>query len=84
MANKQYRLTEAEWRFIQEMREMDMEGILDIVIALRDEVRELEKKAEIISEKQRENWEREVGQLQKRIDQLRMFEQEIRNTWPQE
>ncbi|GED31151.1 hypothetical protein P9G84_21055 [Brevibacillus centrosporus] len=84
MANKQYRLTEAEWRFIQEMREMDMEGILDIVIALRVEVKELEKKAESISQMQRANWEREVEQLQKRTDQLRVFEQEIRNTWPQD
>ncbi|MED4906942.1 hypothetical protein [Brevibacillus centrosporus] len=84
MANKQYRLTEAEWRFIQEMREMDMEGILDIVIALRVEVKELEKKAESICQMQRDNWEREVEQLQKRTDQLRVFEQEIRNTWPQD
>lgn len=84
MANKQYRLTEAEWRFIQEMREMDMEGILDIVIALRVEVKELEKKAESIRQMQRDNWEREVEQLQKRTDQLRVFEQEIRNTWPQD
>ncbi|MED1793403.1 hypothetical protein [Brevibacillus nitrificans] len=84
MANKQYRLTEAEWRFIQEMREMDMEGILDIVIALRVEVKELEKKAESISQMQRANWEMEVEQLQKRVEQLRVFEQEIRNTWPQE
>jgi len=44
MANKQYRLTEAEWHFISEMREIDMDGLLDIVIALRSEVRELEKK----------------------------------------
>jgi DNA-binding PadR family transcriptional regulator len=84
MANKQYRLTEAEWHFIQEMRDMDMEGILDIVIALRSEVRELEKKAELVREKQREYWEQEYEQVQKRIDQLRQFEQEIRNTWPQE
>ncbi|MGG0936586.1 hypothetical protein ABHN11_10805 [Brevibacillus centrosporus] len=84
MANKQYRLTEAEWRFIQEMREMDMEGILDIVIALRVEVKELEKKAESICQMQRDNWEREVEQLQKRTDQLRVFEQEICNTWPQD
>ncbi|MED1951137.1 hypothetical protein [Brevibacillus centrosporus] len=84
MANKQYRLTEAEWRFIQEMREMDMEGILDIVIALRVEVKELEKKAESIRQMQRASWEREVEQLQKRTDQLRVFEQEIRNTWPQD
>ncbi|RNB83755.1 hypothetical protein EDM59_14585 [Brevibacillus nitrificans] len=84
MANKQYRLTEAEWRFIQEMREMDMEGILDIVIALRVEVKELEKKAESISQMQRANWEQEVEQLQKRMEQLRVFEQEIRNTWPQD
>ncbi|WP_411503657.1 hypothetical protein [Brevibacillus centrosporus] len=84
MANKQYRLTEAEWRFIQEMREMDMEGILDIVIALRVEVKELEKKAESICQMQRASWEREVEQLQKRTDQLRVFEQEIRNTWPQD
>ncbi|KQL48265.1 hypothetical protein AN963_00065 [Brevibacillus choshinensis] len=84
MANKQYRLTEAEWHFIQEMRDMDMEGILDIVIALRSEVRELEKKAELVREKQRECWEREYEQVQKRVDQLRQFEQEIRNTWPQE
>jgi DNA-binding PadR family transcriptional regulator len=82
MANKQYRLTEAEWHFIQEMRDMDMEGILDIVIALRSEVRELEKKAELVREKQREYWEQEYEQVQKRIDQLRQFEQEIRNTWP--
>ena len=41
MANKQYRLTEAEWHFISEMREIDMDGLLDIVIALRSEVREL-------------------------------------------
>ncbi|MED4584738.1 hypothetical protein [Brevibacillus choshinensis] len=84
MANKQYRLTEAEWHFIQEMRDMDMEGILDIVIALRSEVRELEKRAELVREKQRECWEREYEQVQKRVDQLRQFEQEIRNTWPQE
>ncbi|MDR7314859.1 hypothetical protein [Brevibacillus nitrificans] len=84
MANKQYRLTEAEWRFIQEMREMDMEGILDIVIALRVEVKELEKKAESVIQMQRDNWEREVEQLQKRMDQLRVFEQEMRNTWPQD
>ncbi|QRG68834.1 hypothetical protein [Brevibacillus choshinensis] len=84
MANKQYRLTEAEWHFIQEMREMDVEGILDIVIALRSEVKELEKKAELVREKQRENWEHEYVQVQKRADQLRLFEQEIRNTWPQE
>lgn len=84
MANKQYRLTEAEWRFIQEMREMEMEGILDIVIALRVEVKELEKKAESIRQMQRASWEREVEQLQKRTDQLRVFEQEIRNTWPQD
>ncbi|MED4782179.1 hypothetical protein [Brevibacillus choshinensis] len=84
MANKQYRLTEAEWHFIQEMRNMDMEGILDIVIALRSEVRELEKRAELVREKQRECWEREYEQVQKRVDQLRQFEQEIRNTWPQE
>lgn len=84
MANKQYRLTEAEWQFIQEMRDMDMEGILDIVIALRSEVKELEKKADLVREKQRDYWEREYEQVQKRIDQLRLFEQEIRNTWPQE
>lgn len=44
MANKQYRLTEAEWHFIQDMRSMEMDELLDIVIALRNEVRELEKK----------------------------------------
>jgi len=84
MANKQYRLTEAEWQFIHEMREMDMDGILDILIALRTEARELEKKAGLVREKQQEHGEQEYERLQKRIDQLRLFEQEIRNTWPQE
>lgn len=84
MANKQYRLNEAEWRFIQEMRGMDMEGILDIVIALRSEARELEKKAELVRQMKRDNWEKEQEGLQKRVDQLRLFEGELRNTWPQE
>lgn len=78
MANKQYRLTEAEWHFIQDLREMDVDGFLDIVIALRNEGRELEKRAELIRERQKENWQEEHDALLTRIDQLRQFEQDIR------
>lgn len=78
MANKQYRLTEAEWHFIQDLREMDVDGFLDIVIALRNEGRELEKRAELIRERQKENWQEEHDALLTRIDHLRQFEQDIR------
>ncbi|ASJ52338.1 MULTISPECIES: hypothetical protein [Brevibacillus] len=82
MANKQYRLTEAEWIFIQDMRSMDMDELLDIVIALRNEVRELEKKAELIKEREKEGWQEEYQAAQKRINHLRQFEVELRKTWP--
>ncbi|EJL40595.1 hypothetical protein BAG01nite_17230 [Brevibacillus agri] len=82
MANKQYRLTEAEWHFIQDMRSMEMDELLDIVIALRNEVRELEKKAEIIREREKEHWLEEYQAAQKRIKHLRQFEQDLRKTWP--
>lgn len=82
MANKQYRLTEAEWNFISDMRSMEMDELLDIVIALRNEVRELEKKAEIIREREKEGWEAEYQVAKKRINHLRQFEQDLRKTWP--
>lgn len=84
MANKQYRLTEAEWHFISEMREIDMDGLLDIVIALRSEVRELEKKAGLIRERESENWQADYETTIKRINHLRQFEQDLRKTWPME
>jgi len=84
MANKQYRLTEAEWHFISEMREIDMDGLLDIVIALRSEVRELEKKAGLIRERESENWQADYQATRKRINHLRQFEQDLRKTWPME
>jgi hypothetical protein len=82
VANKQYRLTEAEWNFISDMRSMEMDELLDIVIALRNEVRELEKKAEIIREREKEGWEAEYQAGKKRINHLRQFEQDLRKTWP--
>lgn len=80
MANKQYRLTEAEWHFIQELRELDTEGFLDLVLALRNEVRELEKKADLIKELEKDGWLEELHSMKKRIDRLRQFEQDIRKT----
>lgn len=80
MANKQYRLTEAEWQFIQRIRQMNMDTILDIIIALRNEIKALEKKAEIVKETQKQGWQEDFRYVNERIDHLHQFEHGLRKT----
>ncbi|WP_400161911.1 hypothetical protein ACAF76_016300 [Brevibacillus sp. TJ4] len=82
MANKQYRLTEVEWHLIQEIRAMNLDTFLDIVIALRNESRELEKKAEVVHEAQKNGWEDEYGAIKQRIRLLSQFEHDLRKARP--
>lgn len=82
MANKQYRLTEVEWHLIQEIREMQLDTFLDIVLALRSEARGLEKKAEIVREAQRAGWEEDYHHLRDRVRMLNQFELDFRKARP--
>ena len=82
MANKQYRLTEAEWLLVQEIREMNFDTFLDIIVALRNESRELEKKVEFVQEAKQTGWEEESEAIKERIRLLNQFERDFRKARP--
>lgn len=84
MANKQYRLTEAEWLLVQEIREMNFDTFLDIIVALRNESRELEKRVEIVREAQRPGWEEEYLAMKERVRLISQFERDFRKARPVE
>jgi hypothetical protein len=82
VANKQYRLTEAEWQFIQRIRQMNMDTFVDIIIALRNEIKTLEKKAEVVQESKQQGWQEDFQFVNERIDQLHQFEHGLRKMRP--